>query len=238
MNASAGAPALYADPSCKIRPLVAWRALGALLRDPEDTAQVFTIVRALSGRSLLRGFRRFAASETGRAVLARDRELLDALGDESYLATLPAGSLGRVYLGFMQTQNITANGLVDASAQGPLPDDPELGRYARRLRDMHDLWHVATGYGTDTSGEVCLLGFTFAQTRNPGLAFIAVMGARRIARETRSRIFRALWEGYRAGRRAAWLPATDWEALLEQPLDEVRSELRLPTPKIYPLLAA
>lgn len=244
MNAYAGSPDSLAGPSYRIRPIVAWRALRTLLRDPEDTAQVFTIVRALSGRSLRRGFQRFSASDAGRAVINQRRELLDALDDRAHLGALPAGSLGRVYLEFMQAQNITATGLVDASTHGPLPAEPDLARYARRLRDMHDLWHVVTGYRTDTSGEVCLLGFTFAQTRNPGLAFIAVMGAGRIARDARRaksgerRIFRALWEGYRSGRRAAWLPAADWEDLLSLHVEEARASLGIAPPEVYRSLHA
>ena len=31
----------------------------------------------------------------------------------------------------------------------------------------------------------------------------------------------------RRSRRSAWLPAQDWEALLAQPLDEVRRQLRI-----------
>ena len=145
MTETAAAPDLY-----RIRPRIAWQALQKLLRDPEDTAQVFVIVRALSGRSVVRGHRRFAATATGQAVLCEERDLLDTLEDRTYLARLPAGSLGRAYLEFMERQEITAGGLVDASAADETPTDPGLRRYAQRLRDMHDLWHVATGYGTDT----------------------------------------------------------------------------------------
>ena len=35
------------------------------------------------------------------------------------------------------------------------------------------------------------------------------------------------------GRRAAWLPAQDWEALLGRPLDEVRAQLGLGEPPRY-----
>lgn len=103
---------------------------------------------------------------------------------------------------------------------------------------MHDLWHVTTGYGRDTMGEVCLLGFTFGQTGNPGLAFIALIGALKIARENDRRILRALWAGFRAGRRAQWLPAADWEHLLTLPLDEVRERLGVSTPPVYPEMRA
>ena len=34
-------------------------------------------------------------------------------------------------------------------------------------------------------------------------------------------------EGYWRGRKAEWFPEQDWEAMLRQPLDEVREQLRL-----------
>ena len=226
-----------ADPF-RLRIREAVTAVRALLRDPEDTARVFVIVRALSGKTLLRGFNRFSGTPTGRAVLAHNRSLIEVLKNRDYLSALPADSLGRVYLKFMQSENISAEGLVEASMSGEFPLADGLSLYAARLRDMHDLWHVVTGYGRDTMGEVCLLGFTFGQTRNPGLAFIALVGATRIAREADRRIFRALWAAYRAGRRAAWLPAADWERLLPLPLEEVRKRLGVASPRVYPELRA
>ncbi len=46
----------------------------------------------------------------------------------------------------------------------------------------------------------------------------------------------ALWHGYRAGRKAAWLPAANWEHLLEQPLERVREDLRIRPLVVYPTL--
>jgi ubiquinone biosynthesis protein COQ4 len=40
-------------------------------------------------------------------------------------------------------------------------------------------------------------------------------------------------EGFRRGRRAAWLPGAEWEALLAQPLVSVREELRVGEPPVY-----
>jgi ubiquinone biosynthesis protein COQ4 len=42
-----------------------------------------------------------------------------------------------------------------------------------------------------------------------------------------------MWQAYRAGKRAAWLPAEDWEARLREPLDTVRSRLNIPAPEQY-----
>jgi len=220
-----------------LRPRDAWVALKALLANPEETEHVFTIVRALSGKTLVRGYNRFTSTATGRQILDEQRSLLTVLSDRTFLAALPEGSLGRRYLQFVEREQLSADGLVDASASEELPAHPGLARYAARLRDMHDLWHVTCGYGRDVSGEACLLAFTVAQTRNPGLALIVVAGTLKIARASGDRrIFSAAWSAFRAGRRAAWLPAVDWERLLGLPLEAVRAELGVTEPEVYPQL--
>lgn len=219
----------------KLQPLRAWRALRILLNDAEDTQQVFVIVRALTGKSVVRAYNRFATTATGQSVLNEKRVLLDVLTDRDQLRKLAPDSLGRAYLEFVEGENLTADGLVEASesAEG-LTENENMARYAMRLRDSHDLWHTVTGYGRDGLGEVCLLGFTYAQTHNPGLALIALAGGLKWVRFVGWRSLTALWHGFRAGRRAAWLPAADWEHLLNLPLDQVREELRVRAPVLYP----
>ena len=228
-----------AKPDYSMRPLTAWRALKLLIADPERTEQVFVIVRALSGRSLPRAYARFRKTDTGQRILNEKRSLLDTLSDREALRELPAGSLGRAYLKFVETESITADGLVEASEyDAEWGEEGGLRLYAERSRDMHDLWHVTTGYGRDVLGEACLLAFTVAQVKNPGLALITVAGALKIARERGSAVYRAVWSGFRAGRRAEWLPAQDWEALLAQPLEDVRKQLGVSAPEVYPEILA
>ena len=96
---------------------------------------------------------------------------------------------------------------------------------------MHDLWHVVTGYSTQPFGEVCVVTFSYPQTGNLGLGVIGLIGALKIARSFPLRaVLSAAWQAYRNGRRAAWLPAADWEALLAQPLAAVRAQLKLTPP--------
>ena len=216
-----------------IQPLVAARALKTLMADPERTEQVFIILKALSGNSVFRSFQRFCGTPMGRRILSEERELVDTLKDRDGLRAMPAGSFGRAYLEFVESQNLSADGLVDASDTGDRFDDEDFKRYASRTRDMHDLWHVLTGYGRDTLGEDCLLAFTYAQTRNPGIAVICLIAALKISRELGESVLGANWRAYQAGRRAAWLPAQDWEALLARPIDEVRAQLRIEPPEAY-----
>ena len=221
----------------RVKPLVAVKALKRLIANPDNTEEVFAIIRAMSGDSLFRAFDRFKLTETGRRIIEEKRQLLETLQNRERLKQNKPGSLGRSYLSFVQSEKITADGLVDASEENVPPElenqSEELISFGKRMRDQHDLWHVLTGYGRDTFGEVCLLWFTYAQTKNRGLGLIAVVGAFRHYRELGSRVLKACFGAYMAGKRAAWLPQQDWEAMLEQPIDDVRRQLNIPNPKVY-----
>jgi ubiquinone biosynthesis protein COQ4 len=219
--------------SDRIRPLDALRAMRGLLANPDDTALVFEIIEALSGRTRTKVFDRFVRTESGQRLLTTRPNLLAQLTDRESLLALPPGTLGRTYGEFMSRERISADGLVDASEDWLREDlSAERRWFADRLRDTHDLWHVVTGYGRDLIGEASLLAFTYAQTRNPGIGFIvavAYLKARGINRPAR----RLLRDGYRRGRRAAWLPGVEWEALLAQPLARVREQLGVGDPPVY-----
>ena len=140
------------------------RGIRALLAKPDDTSQVFRIIRAASGHSFERLFRRVKQDPSGARILAEQRGLLDALSDRERLRGLADGSLGREYARFMDAEQISADGLAEASLpdqpQDPSPLGPEAEVLGERLRDMHDLWHVTTGYGRDLLGEAALLAFS------------------------------------------------------------------------------
>lgn len=219
----------------RIQPIVAWRSMQKLLRDKEDTVEVFRVIQALGGGEFKRNFKRFKKSHVGRAVLAEKRNLLSVLADREALALMPEGSLGRKYLDFVQAEQLTAEGLVDASEEGGTRLTEESEKlYSARVRDMHDLWHVVTGYGRDGLGELCLLGFSYAQIGNLGVGFIILMGTRKGWQDfPGTGIPKAVREGYHLGKQAEWLPAADWEHLLSRPLDEVRRTLKCLPHRIY-----
>ena len=220
----------------RIRPLVALRAIRALIQNPDDTARVFDIIDALSGRSGERLYERFRTTEEGAQLLAQRPDLLATLSDRESLQALPQGSLGWTYAQFMGREQISADGLVGASMEGgrgPDPDLPEERRWlGARLRDQHDLWHVVTGYNRDLIGEACLLSFTFAQTKNPGIGFIVLVAYLRASGEFRI-VRKMILDALKRGRRSAWLPGQRWEDLLHRPLDEVREMLAVGAPPVY-----
>ena len=219
-----------------LEPLTAFRAFRKLVRNKEDTAQVFEIRRALSGRSLARGYDRMLKTmEGGRQAFLRE-ELAHRLDDPAWLARFQPGTVGAAYRDFREARGFTAEGLADEARKvAPLVDAPHpVIWYSRRIRDIHDIWHVLTGYQTDALGEACVVAFSHAQTGNLGFAFIGWGAAREIQRENPAiPARRAVLQAWRIGRAARWLPALDYETLFAEPLYLARARLNLRPPTVY-----
>ena len=215
----------------------AFRALWDLMKDNDDTTHVFRIVGALRGNSDLRLVARMRESEIGRRILEERRSMQGVLADREKLRALPEGSLGRVYLTFMEREGLTAEGLAQAADDGyggSRRTDPDVVTVSDWARDSHDLWHVLTGYGRDPLGELCLLGVLYSQVRTLGTGFIALLGLLRVPYEyPGAPCVRAVLQGFRIGRDAEWMLAQDWEALLARPFEQVREELNIERPTWY-----
>lgn len=216
----------------------AGRALAALLKDPDDLPQVFTIIESMSGTALHRLVLGFRLREGGRRLLREQPDVGAILVDRARLRAMPEGSLGRAYLAFVEQEGISAEGIRTASVQGRATN-ANLGSHFAfvkdRMRDTHDLWHTVTGYSGDVIGELSLLAFTLAQNWNFGVAAIVVAALfRGYASSTDTNV---VIDGFRRGWTAkGWLPAVEWETLLERPLAEVRAELGIePVPEYAPV---
>ncbi len=203
----------------------AGRALSALLRDPDDLPQVFTLIESISGTAHWRLVRGFERDPVGRRLLRDKPDIVAILGDRDKLRALPAGSLGRAYLAFVESEGISAEGIRMASEEGRVvhSKDARFAYVTDRMRDTHDLWHALTGYRGDVLGELSLLAFALGQHWNSAVALIIV--AATIKGYGRADLGMVA-DGFKRGRRAgSWLPTADWESLLAMPLDEVRAKL-------------
>src|SRR5438477_10490459 len=165
--------------STRLHPIKALRAVHNLMRNREDTHQVFLLIDALRGKTTLRQLARFRQTEFGQRALAERRRLFDRLEDWETLKALPAGTLGRAYYEFMASENLSAAGLAKVSTIPQSSDDSIWFR--ERNREMHDLLHIVTDYGRDPLGEASLVAFSYAQTRQLGFAVIALFASRRIS---------------------------------------------------------
>jgi ubiquinone biosynthesis protein COQ4 len=209
----------------------AGRALSALMRDPDDLPQVFTLIESISGTAPHRLLRRFRRTDSGRRILRDEPDIVPLLADREALRALPEGSLGRAYLAFVESEGISPEGIRDASLEKREAKVPEAFAYLHsRMRDTHDLWHAVTGYKGDVRGELALLAFTLAQNWHIGVALIVGTAIVKGLGDGATGMIR---DGYRRGRAAAWLPPQDWESLLPLPLSEVRTRLKLGAPAEY-----
>jgi ubiquinone biosynthesis protein COQ4 len=211
---------------------VAGRALATLMKNPDDLPQVFTLIESMSGTSphrLLFGFKRRA---TGKRLLRDKPDISPTLANRDALRKLPDGSLGRAYLAFVESEGISAEGIVQASVDGHI-EGARTGAFEylhQRMRDTHDLWHAAVGYKGDVVGELALLAFTLAQNWNSAIGMIVVAGMLKGLGHGEAR---QIFEGFLRGRKADWLPAQPWEELLPLQVEEVRRRLKLGPPPVY-----
>lgn len=200
---------------------IALEALGALLRDPDDTQQVFLMYLAMNAGYFPSFLARFAADPSG-AELLRDRPGIDSKQvDYPALRALPDGTLGREYVRFLDANKL------DPDLFQPPPGLPAVPAYlVQRMRQTHDLWHVLTGYTPDVPGEVALQAFTFAQVRTPGPALLVLAGTLRWSLRHPTLALDS-WRGFRRGRDADFLAPVRWEELWALPLEQVRAKLHL-----------
>jgi ubiquinone biosynthesis protein COQ4 len=220
----------------RIKPIQAGLAISRLLRDPDDTSQVFKVLEALRGDSLSRALSRMSSDERGQRLLEEQPNIVKVLNDRDMLASLPEGSIGRAYYDFVHAEGLSADGLIASSDEAPRFE--KIGQNLRwlgdRLRDIHDLQHVMTGYGRDTLGELCLLSFMTSQVPSRGIDFIIFMGRTKGQKENPELDLKSLVrEGREIGQSAEWMLFTCWEDRLHEPLDKVREELGFIPPAKY-----
>jgi ubiquinone biosynthesis protein COQ4 len=244
MVETAQAPALEAPAfrpmSTKLDLPQALKSLRRLLNDKEDTTAVFEIMRALNGSSTAKGYLKLLETPQGGRIAFQRQEFAARLMDDAWLDSLPNGSVGAAYRSFIREEQLSAEGLAEISRQGSdhIDEQHPYAWMGRRTRDVHDIWHILSGYHRDALGEACLVAFSFAQTGGLGWALIA-LGAASRARKGKSHPYvKAIWQGYRRGKAAKWLLAQDYERLMSEPLEAARRRLGITPATVYDSIPA
>jgi ubiquinone biosynthesis protein COQ4 len=148
--------------------------------------------------------------------------------DRAALGRLPAGTLGRSFVEFLDAQGIDPENLKRRSGTPERDRGREL--VGEHRRKTHDLWHVLTGFETDVAGELGLQAFNQAQLGGPAsLAFLSAgyLNALLRAPEDAGRRMDAIVRGWSLGVRARPLFGVDWAALWATPIAEVRRRFGL-----------
>jgi ubiquinone biosynthesis protein Coq4 len=149
--------------------------------------------------------------------------------DLGAMRALPAGTLGREYARFLDSNGI-APLVVSADVRRRYHDRP----YALRFTATHDLHHVLAGFDTGLAGEAGVLAFNVGQGSAPVgramLSFVRVLYA--LASPTQAGVIGDnVAVGLDMGRRADLVIAAPLESLFERSLEEVREMLHIPDPR-------
>ncbi|MEL7445277.1 MAG: Coq4 family protein, partial [Pseudomonadota bacterium] len=174
-----------------------------LIRDKEDTSEVFKIFESLPPKNYIGRVRDFTLTKQGEALRASEPNLPDILDDHATLRKTPKGSLAHAYCDFMESEGLTAAGLVAEFDALGRPKYNDLTQwFLERSRDTHDLFHVLTGYGRDALGEQCVLLFTHGQSPSHGHLLIGYAGAfniKKMSRGSKAPVIGAVRQAQRTG---------------------------------------
>ncbi len=225
-------------PEPVLRPLKAWRHFRKLLKDKENTEEVFHIFESLPWKGLRPAAEAFLSGERGQAIRASEPHLPVILDDHAALRLLPAGSVAHAYCDFMEREGLSAQGLVDEFDRfnnGRYAFNDQFEWYMNRLRDTHDLLHILTGYGRDALGEQCVLAFTYSQQPSPAHLFIAYAGGINMKSRVKSKapVLRAVREGQKLGKACPRIVETPIRELLAMQVDEARAKLGITPVRYY-----
>ncbi len=208
-----------------------------LIKDKEDTSLVFKIFESLPSKDFMPRVQELVFSERGEMLRETEPHLPEILDNHAELRKTPKGSLAHAYCDFMESEGLTAAGLVEEAERLGRPKYPDLVQwFAERSRDTHDLFHVLTGYGRDALGEQCVLLFTHGQSPSQGHLLIGYAGSANIKMQvkgSKAPIFKAVNQARRTGKGAPRLIEQPIRELLKQPVDSVRAALNIPEPTQY-----
>ncbi len=198
--------------------------------DPRASVPLALDYMRLGDEAALAGFDALALGDPQAEAMLKDRYLSPS-PDIEKLSGLPDGSLGREFARYLTDNDLDANLLRESAfigAHRARGEDP--GYLAERGFQLHDVFHVLTGFDTTPLGEVRVVSFTVAQTPAPYPAMIIATRPLQMVLykpELLPVVMDAITEGWALGRRARSLMAVHWEEYWESPLAELREEYGL-----------
>lgn len=199
------------------------RRVARVLADSERTADI-VVAEELTAQAQLRHLLDSGMMSLGEGPdIMADRPQLGDIGLEE-LRAMPEGSLGAAVASFFDRHGLDMK-LYDIESE--YTPDPELAYLMKRIRNVHDLWHVLAGFNIDGHEEILVHSFSLAQTGMPSsVALMALGSLKHMVLEARWGCFLSgMREAYRRGANAAPLMTVYWERHLHKPLEEVRRTL-------------
>ena len=221
----------------RLSPLGLMRELAWARRAGMVPESVFRLFRPFHGPRFDEVYDRVMADETGRRILRAGRSLHPVLLDFERLRSLSSGTLGWEYARFVETNEIDLVSFTEASRRHMAREDyanNEAWTLANRGRDIHDIVHVISGYGTDLLGEMCALAFAIREDPRPRATCFQIRTNVAIYhRHGLRHAEAAIGQAFQRGRCVGLMVGADWEAMMDWPLDDVRAHLGISKPPSY-----
>ena len=198
--------------------------------DPRASVPLTLTFMEHAETSTLDAFSRLMMSSPGADLMLSDR-FLSHSPDIDMLQGCPSGSLGRAYWQYLEDNELDINLLRESDfipahkARGA-----DEGHLAERGFQLHDLFHVLTGYDTTSLGEVKVVSFTVAQAPAPYPAMIIASRPLQMVLyqpELLPFVMDAITEGWMKGRKAEPLLPVHWEDHWHEPLNELQMRYNL-----------
>jgi len=189
-----------------------------LVKYPKRLDEVIELADNLDDPELMQQFVDAIARDPRGARALRERPRVRV--DLDALDRLPAGTLGREFANLMRAAGLDPNDL----PHRPASNEHEYVK--AHMFETHDIWHVVTGFRTDEAGELGLQAFYLAQLPArlaPLLLAIGMANTFFYKFEDAGVRMDEIARGWQLGKRSGQLFGTDWNALWDRPLTEVRA---------------
>ena len=151
--------------------------------------------------------------------------------DVEWLRALPEGTLGYAFAQYLVENGLDQNLLRESAfIDAHHRRGEQVGFLPERGFQLHDMFHVLTGFDTSPLGEIRIVSFTVAQTTAPYPVFVIALRLLQAALyrpKLVSVLLDAITEGWALGRSARPLIPVHWEDHWERSLQELRAEYRL-----------
>jgi ubiquinone biosynthesis protein Coq4 len=209
-----------------------WEAIWTLVLDPDagrDPADITVRTAALT--SLLpKEFNQRLASMAVRypGVATAATSGLPPRFSLEDLARCPAGSLGARLHSLVVDDGFDLE-VLDRDSLGLTDLPPPLDYLNVRILQCHDVWHLVAGYETTGLHEVAISGFQMAQFGHHYSSMFLGVVLTKVACtqpfEGMGFLLDTILSAYQHGRETPPLLGVQWEAIWDQPIDEIRSRL-------------
>lgn len=195
---------------------------------PEKNMNIVALGESTAFRPVLRRLQKQMLSDPiGRQILRERPRITSTSLDLDHLRALPENSIGRTYVEWLDREGVSP----DTRVPVKFIDNEELAYIFQRYRECHDFYHAVTGLPIIIEGEIAVkvLEFMNMGIIMPGLG--ALLAPLRLKPSQKERLYNIYYPwAFKSGLNSKPLINVYWEKILEQDVDEFRTNIGIEQP--------